>query len=211
MVYKVTNNKSVEHLFSGWQETLIEQFYPEAKKVTRYAIRKNTAFDREKLKSYAANVPDGYVMQPIDGELYDRCFLHPQTADFVSVFETKERFLQLGRGVVITKDGQIVAGASSYTRYIEGIEIEVDTLPDYRRQHLAQCACAALIRAVWRRGCTPAGTPRIWHPWRSVKRWGIGFPMRTPPMRSNSTKAPLSLGRCFCISTKCQLAPKRKR
>ena len=45
---------------------------------------------------------------------------------------------QLGRGVVALKDGKIVAGASSYTRYKNGIEIEVDTLESERRNHLAQ-------------------------------------------------------------------------
>ena len=39
----------------------------------------------------------------------------------------------------------IVAGASSYTRYDKGIEIEVDTIEAERRKHLATIACAALI------------------------------------------------------------------
>lgn len=43
------------------------------------------------------------------------------------------------------KDDEIVAGASSYTRYKEGIEIEVDTKPEERRKHLATVVCAQLI------------------------------------------------------------------
>jgi len=45
--------------------------------------------------------------------------------NFVSSFESKEKYLKLGRGMVVMKSGRIVSGASSYTRYIEGIEIEV--------------------------------------------------------------------------------------
>ncbi|RGX91097.1 GNAT family N-acetyltransferase [Roseburia sp. OF03-24] len=37
--------------------------------------------------------------------------------DIVSAFENKDNFLKLGRGMVIQKDGKIVAGASSYARY----------------------------------------------------------------------------------------------
>ena len=46
---------------------------------------------------------------------------------------------------MILKSGRIVAGASSYTRYKEGIEIEVDTIEDERRKGLATIVCAALI------------------------------------------------------------------
>ena len=45
--------------------------------------------------------------------------------DFVSSFVSNDDYLDKGRGIVIMKDGKIVAGASSYTRYNEGIEIEL--------------------------------------------------------------------------------------
>ncbi len=67
------------------------------------------------------------------------------TRDFVSSFADKQQYLDLGRGVVILKDGIIVSGASSYTRYNEGIEIEVDTVESERRNRLATIACSALI------------------------------------------------------------------
>ena len=67
------------------------------------------------------------------------------TADFVSSFEDKDKYMEYGRGVVITRENEIVAGASSYTRYREGIEIEVDTIEPERRKYLATVACSALI------------------------------------------------------------------
>ncbi len=124
---------------------LIEESFPDAKKVIRYAIRKDTKFDKERLKKLADMLPDGYTIRRIDKELYDKCLLHPVTADFVSSFETKEKYLEYGIGIVALKEGEIVAGASSYTRYIEGIEIEVDTIPSERRKHLATVVCASLI------------------------------------------------------------------
>lgn len=124
---------------------LIEESFPDAKKVIRYAIRKDTKFDKERLKKLADMLPDGYTIRRIDKDLYDKCLLNPVTADFVSSFETKEKYLEYGIGIVALKEGEIVAGASSYTRYIEGIEIEVDTIPSERRKHLATVVCASLI------------------------------------------------------------------
>lgn len=124
---------------------LIEECFPEAKKVIRYAIKKNTSFDRALLEKYANAVPEGYILQKIDAHLYDMCLADPATEDFVSVFESKEKYLELGRGVVALKDGKIVAGASSYTRYREGIELEVDTDKEERRKGLATAVCARLI------------------------------------------------------------------
>lgn len=124
---------------------LIEECFPNAKKVTRYAIKKNTKFDEGKLKENVNRIPDGYELCKIDGEIYEQCLCNEVTSDFVSVFESKEKYLRDGRGMVIRKDGKIVAGASSYTRYKQGIEIEVDTIESERRKHLATIACSALI------------------------------------------------------------------
>lgn len=124
---------------------LIEECFPSAKRVLRYAIKKDTKFDREKLIKNIELLSEDYELKKIDAELYDKCLSNPLTEDFVSSFESKEQYLSIGRGMVITKGGNIVAGASSYTRYREGIEIEVDTVPEERRKHLATVACSALI------------------------------------------------------------------
>ncbi len=124
---------------------LIEECHPSAKKVTRYATKKDTRFNQDVLKGFVNELPQGYELHEIDAELYNLCLESPVTVDFVSSFESKETFLENGRGMVITKDGRIVSGASSYTRYIEGIEIEVDTVPDEQKKNLATVASAALI------------------------------------------------------------------
>lgn len=126
-------------------EQLIEESFPSAKRVSRYAIKKNTSFDRSLLEKNLQMLPEGYELKKIDADIYDQCLKNPVTADFVSSFENKEQYLSIGRGMVITKDGSIVAGASSYTRYKEGIEIEVDTVSEERRKHLATIVCSALI------------------------------------------------------------------
>ena len=135
---------------------LIEEVYPYAKLVTRYAIKKDTKFDIEALKKNLELLPEGYELKYIDGELYDLCWENPVTAEFVAVFGSKERYLELGRGVMILKDGKFVSGASSYTRYNEGIEIEVDTIESERRKHLALVSCSALILRCLEEGLYPS-------------------------------------------------------
>ena len=137
-------------------EDCIEACFPAAKKVTRYAIRKDTQFDLPFLKSMVKKLPEGYELKEIDNETYDLCLTDPVTWDFVSSFESKEKYLKIGRGMVVMKSGRIVSGASSYTRYNEGIEIEVDTVAEERRKGLATIACAALILRCLDEGLYPS-------------------------------------------------------
>ena len=140
---------------------MIEECFPDPKRVTRYAIRKDTVFDKEYLDSLITGFKNdpkftGYELKAIDGEIYDLCLPDPVTRDFVSSFEDKERYLELGHGIVIMKEGRIVAGASSFTRYKEGIEIEVDTAPEERRKGLATICAAALILKCLEEGLYPS-------------------------------------------------------
>ena len=100
---------------------------------------------------------------------------NPETADFVSLFESKEQYLNIERGMVILKDGKIVSGASSYTRYNEGIEIEVDTLPSERRKHLATIACSALILKCLEESLYPSWDAQNIHSVRLAEKLGYEF------------------------------------
>lgn len=153
----------------------IEECFPDAKRVIRYAIKKNTRFDRQKLQAFVAQLPEQYELKKIDAELYDRCLLNPVTADFVSAFESKEKYLEDGRGMVIMKGDEIVAGASSYTRYREGIEIEVDTTESERRKNLATIVCAALILACLDEGLYPSWDAQNIHSVHLAEKLGYEF------------------------------------
>jgi len=137
-------------------EALIEECHPNAVKVLRYAIKKDTHFDATYLKSLLKRLPEGYELKEIDENIYDLCLEDPVTVDFVSSFESREKYLELGRGIVVVRDGKIVSGASSYSRYNEGIEIEVDTVKEERRKGLATAACSALILKCLEEGLYPS-------------------------------------------------------
>lgn len=154
---------------------MIEECRPSAPKATRFAIKKYTVFDTEMQKRMAGRVPDGYELRRIDAEIYDKCLEDPLTRDFVSSFERKEQYLELGRGVVLLKDGKIVSGASSYSRYREGIEIEVDTVPEERRRGFATTVCAALILDCLSEGLYPSWDAQNLESVRMAEKLGYEF------------------------------------
>lgn len=154
---------------------LIEECYPDAKKVMRFAIRKDTRFDRERLTRFANILPKGYELRAIDANLHDQCLKNAFTEDFVSSFGNKEQYLEYGRGVVIVKNGEIVAGASSYARYKGGIEIEVDTAESERRKGLATAACSALILNCLNEGLYPSWDAQNMDSVRLAEKLGYEF------------------------------------
>lgn len=144
-------------LAPGWN-ILIEQTYSgRFEKTTRYAIKKEPdAFDRHYLEKLVSQLPEGFTMRSIDRELYWKSFEQEFSRDFCAQFDSAEDFLRRGLGVCALYQGTLVAGASSYTVYDSGIEIEVDTHPDFQRRGLA-CACAAkLILTCLEKGLYPS-------------------------------------------------------
>lgn len=151
---------------ASWEQE-IEVCYPGCKKVTRYAFRKDTVFDREKLKELTQQLPEGYSRKLIDQELFQWSHQQDWCRDWVSQFESYDDYAKRGLGVVILKDGLPVSGASSYSVYREGIEIEIQTLPSHRRKGLATCAAAALILECLNRGIYPS--------WDAANLWSVGL------------------------------------
>lgn len=140
-----------------WEPLIQEIFGDKAKRITRYATKKDPAtFDREKLADMAEALPEGYTLQRLDAKMYHRCRQENWSRDLVSQFPDAETYERLGLGVVALHEGQLVSGASSYTCYREGIEIEIDTRADYRRQGLAQSCGARLILDCLERGLYPS-------------------------------------------------------
>lgn len=152
----------------GWEELIEEHFQEKAKKVTRYAIKKEPdVFDRAALEEAAAGLPEGYTLKMMGEELFRKCGEIPWCRDWVAQYDTYESYRRYGLGAVILKDGEPVSGASSYSGYRGGIEIEIDTRQDYRRKGLA-CVCGAkLILECLNRG---------WYPsWDAQNKWSVAL------------------------------------
>lgn len=140
-----------------WGE-YIQQAYPgKYTRSTRYAIKKESdIFDVAKLESYVKHLPEGYTCKPIDKTIYEAVQKESWSKDFCSNYPTYDIYQKNGLGYVIMAGDEIVAGASSYTSYEEGLEIEVDTRPDYRRKGLALSCAAKLILECLERGLYPS-------------------------------------------------------
>jgi len=140
----------------GWRELILEVYGPRATPITRYALKKEETFDRARLEEAAASLPAGYTLAPMDESLYAACKGEPWSADLVSQFHTWEVFHSLALGVAALEGETLVAGASTYSRYERGIEIEIDTREDRRRKGLAYACGAKLMLACLDRGLYPS-------------------------------------------------------
>lgn len=151
-----------------WAE-LIEKCYGEnAKKVSRYAIKKEkNIFDRSRLQQVVLGLPEGYELKLLEEKEYALCRENSWAGDLVSQFKDYETYSKLGLGVVVLKDGELVAGASSYSRYRDGIEIEVDTRKDHRRKGLAYACTAKLILECLDRDLFPS--------WDAQNLWSVAL------------------------------------
>lgn len=144
----------------GWIP-LIEACYGDgAKRVMRYGTKKNpAAFDsarREMLRKMAVRLPEGSELRLIDEELYHVCKSQLWSKDLVSQYETYASFQNLGLGVCVLCGGELAAGASSYSSFRGGIEIEIDTREDFRRHGLAAACGARLILECLEKGLYPS-------------------------------------------------------
>lgn len=152
----------------AWAE-MIEACYGEkAKKVTRYAIKKEPdVFDKDGLQNAVNSLPDGYTIKMIDEKNFLLCKELPWSRDLVSQYDNYETYHKLGLGIVILKDGEPVAGASSYASYNGGIEIEIDTREDERRKGLAYACGAKLILECLERNLYPS--------WDAQNKWSVAL------------------------------------
>ncbi len=152
---------------SEWDKLIKDCYGDRAKEVTRYAIKKDTEFDKIKLQQAVNSLSAEYELRLIDKELYDMCLENEWSRDLVSQFINYEMYEKLGLGVAALKDGELVSGASSYSRYNDGIEIEIDTHKDYRRKGLAYACGAKLILECLDRGLYPS--------WDAQNMWSVAL------------------------------------
>ena len=93
---------------------------------------------------------------PFGRALYHQALQAEWSRDFVSQFRDADDYLTRGLGFAAVCDGELVGGASSYTCYSGGIEIQVETRSDWQRKGIASACCAALILACMERGLYPS-------------------------------------------------------
>lgn len=150
-----------------WADLIEKCYGDKAKKVTRYAIKKETdIFDVEKLKQVVFSLPNGYDLKIMEEAEYKMCRENGWANDLVSNYKDYTTYKNLGMGIAVLKDGELVAGAS-YSTYHKGIEIEIDTREDYRRKGLAYACGAKLILECLEKGLYPS--------WDAQNKWSVAL------------------------------------
>lgn len=151
-----------------WTKLIVDCYQEKAKRVTRYAIKKERdIFDKAYLQTVVDRLPDTYKIKMIEEQLFYQCKEIPWCRDWVSQYDNYALYQQYGLGVIILHNSEIVSGASSYSGYHGGIEIEIDTREDYRRKGLAFVAGAKLILECLKRN---------WYPsWDAQNKWSAAL------------------------------------
>ncbi|HOK42993.1 MAG TPA: GNAT family N-acetyltransferase [Thermoclostridium caenicola] len=139
-----------------WDHLIENLFKGRCYRFQRYAFHHEAdGFDREKLAGLMASLPEGYAIEPIDARWYGEIIKHAWSRDLCSQFASSEDYAKRGLGFCVIHNGQVVAGASSYALYDDGIEIQIDTREDHQRKGLAAACAAALILECLKRGLFP--------------------------------------------------------
>lgn len=141
----------------AWEELIREVYGERCILMTRYAIRKEPdMFDRAYLTSVVDACPPEFALRPIDESIFLQSRETAWMRDWTSAYADYDEYRRLGMGVVLVKGDEIIAGASAYSRYREGIEIQIDTREPYRRRGFALICGARLILDCLDRGLYPS-------------------------------------------------------
>ncbi|RPF50309.1 GNAT family N-acetyltransferase [Aquisalibacillus elongatus] len=140
-----------------WKEKIESVHKGYFEKFQRFEFHKNSShLNKADLNEYLKQIPEGYKLVQIDSQIAKDPTLHGLSEDFISQFNSVNDFVKRGIGFAILKEGEIVCGATSYSIFDDGIEIEIATHPNHRRKGLATIAASALIKECLNRDLYPS-------------------------------------------------------
>lgn len=173
----LSDNKPGYLILSGSAEWLrLAAGFRTACSSTRYAFESEPAWNVEQLQKYAATLPEGITLAAMNESLFAKCRQIGELYDLCSAFSDINDFNAHGAGILAVHDGHPVAGASAYAWDSRGIEVEIDTLPDYRRQGLATACGAALVLTCMEKGLRVHWDAANETSLRLARRLGFGEP-----------------------------------
>lgn len=158
-----------------WEQA-ISEFFDNTIKSIRYAIKKEKAdFELNKLTDIVSSLDKEFIIKQIDNSIYNKCLENDWSADFVSNYADFEQFSEIGLGYVILNGDKLVSGASSYSSFNGGIEVEITTHPQYRKLGLATVCAAKLILECCKRNLYPSWDARNMTSVRIAEKLGYRF------------------------------------
>ncbi len=145
----------------AWERKIEDVLGEKAKKVIRYATVKNPDDLKkpevlEHLKMMAEAVPKHFAIRPFDEEIFQIAREEYWSRSQAIQFRDYEEFREHGIGFAAFLGGIMACGASTYSYYDGGIEVQIDTDTGFREMGLAQCCGARLILECVERGIYPS-------------------------------------------------------
>lgn len=130
-----SNSKWYDFILENWGEGCIN----------KRVIFNSDYINKSNLKEIIVAMPEGCRIEKIDGIMAKGLLKHRWSRELISNFNSVEEFLDKGIGFVVVNGLKIVSGASSFSILRDGVEVEVDTNTEYRKNGYGTLAGAALV------------------------------------------------------------------
>ncbi|MDD4296209.1 MAG: GNAT family N-acetyltransferase [Ruminiclostridium sp.] len=140
-----------------WSSLIEQEYGDKADRFMRYSLKKEPGvFDTVKLQGIINQISPEFTIKEIDEEIYNLANQESWSSDLCAQFPNYDDYKKKAIGFAAILNGSIVSGASSYTIYKDGIEIEIDTKKVFRRRGLALACASKLILECLRRNLYPS-------------------------------------------------------
>ena len=138
-----------------WNFLIEEKFINRLEKIERYRMD-SLSLEKNRLTSLLDSIKSDYKIKPIDKEIYKRLRKEEWSFDLANLYLNFEEFKYNNcLGYVAFYKDQIVGGASTYFKYKDGIEIQIDTRENFQRQGIGQALGAKLDLEALKTGIIP--------------------------------------------------------
>jgi GNAT superfamily N-acetyltransferase len=138
----------------GWIDLLIETYGNRLEKRQRFDFS-SECLNINHIHSFKKQVQEGIAVKRVNLDLARRLNYDLGTDNHLLSYSSPEDFVTRGVGFCALRGERIVSCASSFTMCHEGIEIEINTHPYFRRRGVATILAATLIEHCLERGIEP--------------------------------------------------------
>ncbi|MBE1556226.1 GNAT family N-acetyltransferase [Sporosarcina limicola] len=157
LLYNLSDYNLVIVNTDEWKKRIESVHKGSIEKFQRYKFLKNPDhLGKSHIQNLLSPLPEGYELKKIDATIAKEPSLHELSEDFITQFNSIDDFINRGVGFAVLNEGQVVCGATSFSIYDDGIEIEIATHPQHRRKGLATITASALIVDCLNRGIYPS-------------------------------------------------------
>lgn len=137
-----------------WRDLLFQEYGERLVKRQRFDFSCKS-LDINRIHAFKERVPEGITIKRLNLELTRRLNNELMTDHHLLCYDSPKDFIRRGIGFCALSGERIVSCASSFTVCSEGIEIEINTHPDFRRKGIATVLAATLIEHCLECGIKP--------------------------------------------------------